>query len=118
MVLDDNLAQEKTHPDLFTLFVHLAQGENLNNITIDNENEDLRLMLKEQMEIGQHNFLLGFWVLKWKAYQKQYARKRGWNQNENTWATKAQHILWEYVLSLWIICNKMIHGDNKHRSQK
>ena len=76
MVLDDNLTLKNTHPDLVTLFIHVAQGENLKNFTIDDKNEELRMLVNKQIEIGQNNFLLGFWSLKWKAYQKQYTQKR------------------------------------------
>ena len=73
MVLDDDLTLERTHPDLVTLFLHVVQGGNLEDITINEENEELWMLVNKHIDIGQHNFLLGFWRLKWKAYQKQYA---------------------------------------------
>ena len=69
-MLSDQLQQIKTHPDITTLINIIAKGGDIQNINLHDYISNFQMIINEKGSIGQLNFLLSVWSMKWKQVQK------------------------------------------------
>ena len=113
-ILERDLNNLGTHPDLVTLIVDAAKyptGPNSPDVTSNPMEDHLRRIIETQGNIGWTNFLCGFWATAWSEMQGQYSHSRG-RGRESRWGMRAQLIVWRYVRSLWEYRNKRVHGSD------
>lgn len=78
-----------------------------------------RDLMTRQSLIGDGNWECGWWSCAWKE-QHDRLRKNGHRAkySGDKWAPRAQAMLWEYVRSLWVRRNEVIHGANEEEERQ
>ena len=104
-LLEENLVENNTHPDLVTIIVcsaHTVKGQVMFDIDRHPEAERMRLLLEEQKKVGWYFFLMRFWSRKWAGIQCTHLQCLDKKMRVESLRGKAQLAFWEYAHSLFV----------------
>ena len=121
-ILEDDLTELKSHPDLVTLMLRSMKARHHQKVIVDVQGHQHELLfqnlLDSQCAIGWDKVRLGFWSVQWKQVQAHYVHERGLKQDATQWAVDSQLAVWRYVNRNWKYRNGRVHGTNIDEKQR
>jgi hypothetical protein len=112
------LSEQHTPPPIRYAICHgffswLESGRNTQDIPpLPYRNVEVMKVYDNQMDIGWQHFARGRMVIEWGTMINDHlATQCQYNFNAEHWGSKLLSINWKYILELWELRNKELHGE-------